>query len=368
MARTPSQRSNTASTAHKKAYKLSAQERRERKKAKEEKLDALFSDVKQVFHDKEEAVIALATKHDVPEDTVRGFMGEAKLAKSRAINPKNAYARWRLQELNTDRPKGQRLSLKDYHRDHAEEYKTADQSTIQEAVESLKQHRESKRMPVRKKGRAVLRDVNTTMAKMATMADQLALRTDHQVLILASKTSHQSYATPMAHVTPSAEGFTDTLFKTDIYAAAHHFEAYGTEGAQGVAHSSRTTHTRMKGDLVTAMRKHLQSVSDRRDAVISYEHFYHKVILRYHVDIIGWPGDIPFKNPSELTRSHVKRLHSLASSVPPALHFIALNQEEVNQRIAKRAEDEANGVIEPWVGNKKKAPEPASANSVSPAL
>lgn len=110
-------------------------------------------------------------------------------------------------------------------------------------------------MPVRRKGRAALRDVNTTMAKMATMvrrcvpfsrptltyqklnkhsdfkADQLALRTDHQVLILASKTSHQSYATPMAHVTPSAEGFTDTLFKTDMYAAAHHFEAYGTEGS-----------------------------------------------------------------------------------------------------------------------------------------
>lgn len=62
----------------------------------------------------------------------------------------------------------------------------------------------------------------------------------------------------MAHVTPSAEGFTDTLFKTDIYAAAHHFEAYGTEGPQGVAHSSRSAHSRMKNDVVSALRKNLR--------------------------------------------------------------------------------------------------------------
>lgn len=109
-------------------------------------------------------------------------------------------------------------------------------------------------------------------------------------------------------------------------------------------------------------------MSDRRDAVVSYEHFHHKATLRYHVDIVGWPSDIPFKNPSELTRSHLKRLHKLATSVPLALHFIALSQEELNQRIAKRAEDEANGLVEPWVGNKKKkASGSMSATSAPPA-
>lgn len=103
MPRTPSQRSNPAGTLQKKSYQLSGQERRERKKAKENKLDALFVDVKQVFHDKEDAIATLATKYDIPEDTVRGFMGEVKIAKSRSINPKNAYAHWRLQELNKGR-------------------------------------------------------------------------------------------------------------------------------------------------------------------------------------------------------------------------------------------------------------------------
>lgn len=103
MPRASSQRSNPAITSQKKTYQLSTQERRERKTAKEDKLDALFADVKEVFHSKEDAVAALATKYDVSEDTVQGFMGEAKLAKSRSINPKNAYARWRLQELNKGR-------------------------------------------------------------------------------------------------------------------------------------------------------------------------------------------------------------------------------------------------------------------------
>ncbi|KIO22579.1 hypothetical protein M407DRAFT_9858 [Tulasnella calospora MUT 4182] len=359
--------SKQADATQKKTYKLSTQEQRERKKAKEAKLDALFADVKKVFRDKEDAVTELATKYDVPEHTVRGFIGEAKTTSSRAINPKNAYAHWRLQELNKDLPKGERLTLKDYYRDHGKEYEAAEDATIQLAIESLQKQRESKRMPVRKKGRAALRDVNTTMAKMATMADQLALRTDHQVMILASKTSHQSYAAPMAHVTPTAEGFTDTLFKTDMYAAAHHFEAYGTEGSQGVAHSSRTAHSRMKRDFVAAMHKSLHTASDRRDAILSYEHFHHKVVLRYHVDIVGWPNDIPFKNTSELTRAHLKRLYSLATSVPPALHFVALDQEELNQRIAKRTEDEANGLVEPWTGNKKKGAQstPETAASAS---
>lgn len=100
MARTPSQRSKPARQVQTKAYQLSTQERRERKKAKDEKLDALFTDVKKVFNDKEDAVAALALKYDVAEDTVRGFMGDVKLAKARSINSKNAYAHWRLQELN----------------------------------------------------------------------------------------------------------------------------------------------------------------------------------------------------------------------------------------------------------------------------
>lgn len=61
----------------------------------------------------------------------------------------------------------------------------------------------------------------------------------------------------------------------------------------------------------------------------------------------------------------MKRLHGLATSVPPALHFIALSQEELDQRIAKRAEDEANGLVQPWVGNKKKASGATSATSDS---
>ncbi|KIO18616.1 hypothetical protein M407DRAFT_31727 [Tulasnella calospora MUT 4182] len=363
MARISARRSKPSSKAQKQTYQLSAQERRERKKAKDEKLDALFSEVKQVFTDKEDAVAELALKFDVPEATVRGFLGEAKTAKSRSVNAKNAYAHWRLQELNKDRPKGHRLSIRDFHRDHGDEYENADDETIQKAVKSLQEHGEKQRMPVRKKGRAVLRDVNSTMAKIVTMADQLALRTDHQVLILASKTSHQSYAAPMAHVTPSAEGFTDTLFKTDIYATAHHFEAYGTEGSQGVAHSSRSAHSQMKRDVVSALKKNLQVVSDRRDAVITYEHFYHKVILRYHVELTGWPSDIPFKNPSQLSRSSLKRIHGLVTSSPPQLHFLALTQEQLDQRIAKRAEDEASGAVEPWVGNKKRTTGPASTPS-----
>lgn len=100
MARISSQRSKPASQAQKKTYKLSGQERHERRKAKEEKLDALFADVKQIFNEKEDAVTELATKYDVPEATVRGFLGDAKFAKSRSVNAKNAYAHWRLQELN----------------------------------------------------------------------------------------------------------------------------------------------------------------------------------------------------------------------------------------------------------------------------
>lgn len=100
MARTPSNRTKPASGAQKKTYQLSHQERRKRKKAKDEKLNALFADVKQVFNEKEDSVAVLALKYDVAEDTVRGFMGEAKLAKSRSLNTKNAYAHWRLKELN----------------------------------------------------------------------------------------------------------------------------------------------------------------------------------------------------------------------------------------------------------------------------
>lgn len=179
----------------------------------------------------------------------------------------------------------------------------------------------------------------------------------------------------MAHVTPSAEGFTDTLFKTDIYSTAHHFEAYGTEGSQGVAHSSRSVHAQMKSDVVVELRKSLRkylvfvhvygphsnwnvvsivgSVSDRRDATMSYDHFHHKVILRYRVELVGWPSEIPFKNPSDLTRAHLKRIHNLVTSKPPQLHFVALTQQDLNQRIEKRAQDEAEGLVEPWVRKKK---------------
>lgn len=83
------------------------------------------------------------------------------------------------------------------------------------------------------------------------------------------------------------------------------------------------------------------------------------------MDIVGWPSDIPFKNPTELTRAHLKRVHNLATSVPPQLHFVALSQEELNQRITKRAEDEAEGLVEPWTGNKRKGAKSASEKAAS---
>lgn len=97
MGHAPSQRSNPSSKVQKKTYTLSAQERCAKKQAnlKEENLDALFVDVKKVFHEKEDAIATLATKYDISEDTVRGFMGDAKLVNLRAVNPKNAcYGPW----------------------------------------------------------------------------------------------------------------------------------------------------------------------------------------------------------------------------------------------------------------------------------
>jgi hypothetical protein len=80
---------------------------------------------------------------------------------------------------------------------------------------------------------------------------------------------------------------------------------------------------------------------------MSYENFHHKVVIKYQVDILGWPFS-DMKNPSRLTRDELKSLLVGLQSTPPAVVFIRLTDDEVKERsetrqsmVARRSKDKA---------------------------
>ncbi|KAE9407823.1 hypothetical protein BT96DRAFT_809070 [Gymnopus androsaceus JB14] len=83
-----------------------------------------------------------------------------------------------------------------------------------------------------------------------------------------------------------------------------------TKGSASV--SSKQSAKNVKIDLYDGMRKALRSVSGIRNAEMKWTN--HERLFTYGVYLVGWPSDIPVKNPSSLKTDQNKRLLELLNN------------------------------------------------------
>lgn len=80
---------------------------------------------------------------------------------------------------------------------------------------------------------------------------------------------------------------------------------------------------------------------------MNYVNFEDQIVQRFGIDLIGWPGNVKFVNPSEMSDS-IAPLQELSAALSDGTcKFVTLSLAEQNARRERIAADEAAGRTAP---------------------
>lgn len=94
------------------------------------------------------------------------------------------------------------------------------------------------------------------------------------------------------------------------------------------------------------------------------------MVVRLHVDLVGWPFKDSMRNTSLMGHEEIRLLHSLVHANPPKVYYIKLTNEEVAKMIAdRRALEDAGETVDAYIPNRAAdaaRPPPSIEHSTGP--
>ncbi|KAG2743411.1 hypothetical protein P692DRAFT_201672374, partial [Suillus brevipes Sb2] len=260
------------------SHKLSAEQCKEAD-------DGLSSAIQCLLADKTEKINAIALEHGVTQEKVKKLMGGEKHYKGNCnVQLANALIHAKAQEVNADRPRGAKLSLKEIRNlvkaDDSMRNLTAEEE--QEYINKLNEHCALQNMSVRATNTAVARDVHWMVL------DGLAVQTGIYACLFTSR----------GHVYDTTQA---TWFGTDNV----------MDFWEDVLQIMQRVCTRLlNSGLSTFLFKFsldavLTGISigttvKRRDIQINYTNFSTAIKEKLGIDLRGWPDGIPFQSPTSI--------------------------------------------------------------------
>ncbi|TFY61341.1 hypothetical protein EVG20_g7098 [Dentipellis fragilis] len=95
------------------------------------------------------------------------------------------------------------------------------------------------------------------------------------------------------------------------------------------------------------IRDSLRLVSGQPQARMSWKRYYEDVVVKRKVEIVGWPRDIPFADPSDVSLGRKRLLPLIKSWEEGRTRFVKLSPEDLAARMAERDVMVAAGLIAP---------------------
>ncbi|KAF8346292.1 hypothetical protein F5887DRAFT_1182188, partial [Amanita rubescens] len=261
------------------------------------------------------------------------------------------YSTERTREVNQDRPNGERLSLLEIQKlvDDDKDIENISEEQKNELIEDLKAYRELKQMGSRASSLSVAQDVRQTMQRITIEVSHLHLRTGTcSVLFLSKSHCIDDQTIPGWVATGESASFFLDVLKVDVWDVLRKYEEWVCSKDQGKTKTD--TFKAMRSECTTIVSEGLRQILKSDSVMMNYVNYEKVIIQKHHVKLVGWPKNVKFVTPANLSRvDEVRTLrHALKSN---ECHWVQLSEAEVEENMASIAEREAAGE---QVGRKRK--------------
>ncbi|KAG8916626.1 hypothetical protein FRC02_003700 [Tulasnella sp. 418] len=326
----------------KKRAKLPLDVRRERREKRRQQDAKLCQAIQGLTDTIESNIASIAEEHNRSEDFIRLALGTSgpEVRQSRAVQAYNAWVKFRMEELNDGVPLGDKLNVASFKEQYGHEYSELSGEEKETYMEKLIEWRKMQHPTTLKYHKEAEADIQASMKELLSLADRLEQRTGYCVTIWGHKGSDESNAQPICRVPQKLEIFTNVILKLDPASLLFKMEAWAINGSQGVVRASQLNHDAKKHDVVELLRKSFHSAAEISTGRLSYSKYVEKIVLRHHVDIVGWPLK-EFVDPSRMKMHELQSVYDGLTASPPTIYFKKLSETEVEDRCRLHRENEA---------------------------
>ncbi|KAF8492146.1 hypothetical protein JB92DRAFT_3128097 [Gautieria morchelliformis] len=163
----------------------------------------------------------------------------------------------------------------------------------------------------------VLHDTRHVLTSIEEELHHLNARTSTEVFMFTVKGKDEHHQDGTVIMTPKAESFLVNILKLDPDRVSREFEMYTLRSAEA--------------DLLTFLG--VNWPCSWADLDMEYVQFERLLVEAHGIDLVGWPKDILFANPSKITRiADLNKVHAALSE--GTCHWVRLTQEEQDTRKA----------------------------------
>ncbi|KAH7903694.1 hypothetical protein BJ138DRAFT_1020229 [Hygrophoropsis aurantiaca] len=274
--------------------------------------------VAKLVADHEENIKNLARVHSVPEKKIKDLIGShTHYHGKRKPQVMNALVHVKAKEMN----QGQ-YTLMDIREMVKNDTWTFTEEQKNEAVKDLLEHRETKRSGVRANNTAAARDALATVTRITNELEVLYERTGLCSSLFVTRSHiNDTFHTSWFATNNDALDFWEDVMHLRTDDISRHYE-------QWAYISQRDSLANMRKEVTKLISSGLNYAAGK-DIKMNYLNYEKGIVESYSVQLVGWPNDVPFTNPSNIgTIGEMRKLREDLKS--GTCHWKKLTQRELN--------------------------------------
>ncbi|KAF8344691.1 hypothetical protein F5887DRAFT_850888, partial [Amanita rubescens] len=339
-------RDTNLTSAQRATAKMKTQQNREKAHEMHEEI--------QSFHDfRETRAKEIAAKYHKKPDYIRALLNTRSIFKpTRAPNVRNAIVHHVAKEMNEGRGLGDRYSLADIQKrvDEDEGLKELSKDDKAELIKELQEYRDLKKKGARISNNAAAQDMKHMMQKISIELENMAQRNGTYAFALATRGHINDSTVPSWSASEESLDFIRECLKMDVADVLRKFELWAVNRKRREYCVKVDTLASMRIECTAHIITGLRCITGREKVVMNYQNYDKSIVLKYKVKLDGWPVNIKFANPSDI--STVDEIRSLRQALQTGnCHWVRLSEAQYTEHVNNVTQREDSGQA---VGHKRK--------------
>ncbi|KAF9037092.1 hypothetical protein BJ165DRAFT_1408497 [Panaeolus papilionaceus] len=264
---------------------------------------AIAEDIKRIQAEHAASIEAVATKHKISKKKVKAqTMFETVFKPSRAPNSFNALVSALGEELNADRGLHEKIPLhelqnmvRDGQRDG-----TITKEQTKKAVERLREIRALQQRGARSSNTAADADARSSISKISKEVVGVAERSGAIGFALFVKGHIHDDLRPTIIQSLGAGEFLKERYNIDPLDMGVDFEQWSC-ARKKLGKAVPDGLPAVKAQCTNIILRGLQKITAEKSIRMNYKNYYRAIVLKHHVHLLGWPQNVPFTTPSNIT-------------------------------------------------------------------
>ncbi|KAF9039584.1 hypothetical protein BDP27DRAFT_1374506 [Rhodocollybia butyracea] len=306
--------------------------------------------------EQEKLIEVLAEEHDVSVSKFKKLAGSSQHhLRKRSNSAWDAIVHAKSQELNADRPKGDRLHISEIRqaakRDKSLMAAKKDKKKLEVLMENLSEYQQQKKDVAKISNKVGTSRATKLLHKFDQDFQSLHEATELSGFSIFTRGSFKTTIKPMVIGSGPVRDFFRTHFKKEVYEIALMFESfvmtYNKVGTRKLVNSEKAKQT------VAIILEGLRNITGEDRIVMNYANYSTKIVAKYKIDIVGWPESVPKESPREIKNKEA--LDSLYEAWSSGMaYWVKMSEREYKKFMKKLDADiEAGIVVEP--GHKQRS-------------